>query len=660
MAAQNSIRLRAVLLGVLGGLLIAWATPYNNMLMRATLLGGGHFPLAPFFIMIWLTVLTAGLSWLTRRPPVFRGLELLVSWILMVLVSGIPYTGLVRTFLLNLTVPLHFATPGNRFREVLGPLLPDKLYPADNKAVEQLYDGIEGGITMGPLEVLSNAPLSAWVAPFLWWGVFIFLAYFVMICLTNLVARQWVENERVNFPLLRLPQLMTEYFDQNALKDFFTNRYFLIGLGLTCFLHLINGLNHFYPQIPQIPTFIFAGKYFSKYGLFSGFYKLRIYIYPAFIGFAFLTTRQISFSMWFFYLLGGLMFGVFDVMGLGLPSSALGVTFGPTLAMVEETQMIGAYGIFFLFLLWLGRGHIAFILRSAFSRGKVERSESEWMEVRTAFWGFVIGFGLLAGWCIYFGMNLLPAVVTVGMFLVITLVASRVITQGGLAYFTLTAAPIDGLLAIFGSKFFSSAGLLLAGVAQKVLFLDLRESLMPSLIHSAKISERVRNRRLLLIGVMAVIFLGVLVSFAAMLALCYKYGLRELELIWAQRTTMSVYENVKRLVDAPLGPQEWVITFAVIGGLVMTTLILCYRRFYWWPLHPIGYLVIYSTAMRYLWFNFLVGWAANQLCLRYGGINLYRKVRFLFFGLILGDFLMGGIWALVSMETGLTYQVLPD
>ena len=57
----------------------------------------------------------------------------------------------------------------------------------------------------------------------------------------------------------------------------------------------------------------------------------------------------------------------------------------------------------------------------------------------------------------------------------IMMVATRIICQGGLPYFTLTAAPIDGLLTLFGTKMFSGTSGLLAGMAQKVLFVDLRE-----------------------------------------------------------------------------------------------------------------------------------------------------------------------------------------
>ena len=60
--ASNRIRLRAVVLGLILALGICVVTPFNNIYRQGTLLGGGHFPLAPFFILIWLTLLVAGIS----------------------------------------------------------------------------------------------------------------------------------------------------------------------------------------------------------------------------------------------------------------------------------------------------------------------------------------------------------------------------------------------------------------------------------------------------------------------------------------------------------------------------------------------------------------------------------------------------------------------
>ncbi len=120
------------------------------------------------------------------------------------------------------------------------------------------------------------------------------LCYFVMLCIINLLSGEPLYNERMNFPLLSVPELIEEAFDENKLHHFFFNRFLLAGLMVPVFLHLLNGLSFYFPDVPQIPTLILAGRYFPKHGLVSGFDKLKIYFYPAFSGFDFLTSKQIS------------------------------------------------------------------------------------------------------------------------------------------------------------------------------------------------------------------------------------------------------------------------------------------------------------------------------------------------------------------------------
>jgi len=653
------VRWPAVLLGLALALGICILTPVNNIQRQATPLGGGHFPLAPFYILVWLTIFVAIMRKITSATFWLNGKELLVIWIMMVLSSGIAYTGLTRTFLINLTAPYQFATAGNRWETVLQPLLPKMWYPQSGQAITDLYNGLPGGRDMGWMQVLTQIPWSAWWGPITAWGFFILLSFFVMVCIVNLLNRQPLYNERMNFPLLRVPIVLEEALDNNQIGKFWSNRFLLAGLLIPVLWHLLNGLHFYYPQVPEIPRLILAGPYFPKHGLFSGFAKLKIYLYPAFIGFAFLTAKQISFSLWLCFISGGLLVGLLGFFGLNVPAAALGVTFGPTLARPEEAQMIGAYAVFFLFLAWIARHHFIDVVRQATRRTKTDVEQDEWMSLRGTFWGFVVGSLGLMLWMNYFGMPLLVAFLVICAFFMVTLVATRVICQGGIAYFTLTAAPIDGLLLFFGPKFFTQIGLIIAAVAQKVLFLDLREALMPSLMHARKVNQKTSGNRLMFYGIVITLILSVVVSFLAMLALCYKFGIRDLHLDWATRTSVAVYDNLYSLIEAPVRPGRWILIFTIAGAAVMAVLVTCYHRFYWWPLHPIGYLVTYSSAMRILWFSFFVGWLANALCMRYGGVGLFRKLRFFFIGLIIGDFLMGGTWAIIGLFSDSSYQVLP-
>lgn len=653
------IRWRAIFLGAALALGICLITPFNNAYRQGTPLGGGHFPLAPFYLLVWLMILTAGLRWLLRGRTLLTGRELIVSWAIMVLLSGVAWTGLARTFFINLTAPFHFATVENRWEELLQPLLPKGWYPQDGAAIVDLYNGISGARQMSWLEVLRNIPWGAWIEPLLGWLGFIMLCYLVMFCIISLLSRQPLYNERMNFPLLRVPLLMQEAFDDNRLGQFFSNRFLLVGMLIPVGLHLINGLSFYNPTIPSIPTLILAGKYFPKYGLFAAFYKLKIYIYPAFIGFAFLTSKQISFSFWVFFIAGALFIGALNFLGMNIPAAALGVTFGPVISRPEEAQMIGAYLVFFLFLAWLARFHFLDTAMRAVGLRADDSSSADWLSIRLSFWGFVVGALGIVAWCWYFGISLVLSFLVVGAFFMFSLVAMRVVCQGGLAYFTLTAAPLDALLAFFSPRIFTHVGLLVAAVIQKMLFVDLRESLMPSLLHTRKVTDRVSNNRRIAVVLIGLLVGGVVVSFLAMLALCYKFGIRELSLDWATSTTLSVYENVHTLVTSPPETSRWVMIFTVTGAIVMLVLVICYHRVYWWPIHPIGYLTAYSSAMWILWFSFLVGWLCNALCMRYGGVALYKRLRFFFIGLIIGDFLMAGSWAIYGLFTYASYMALP-
>lgn len=658
-APTRLVRLRAILIGIVlaGG--ICLVTPLNNVYHRATPLGGGHFPLAPFFFTLILAILVSLIAWLFRSRILLTGSELLVIWIQMVIGSGIAYTGLARTFLVNLTAPIHFATVGNQWQETFTPLLPDSLMPTDLEAIELLYNGLPGGRTQGWFEILAGIPWQAWTGPLMRWGLFILISYLTMLFLINLFSRQWILNEKLNFPLLKVAQFIGYSVDSGG-GVLIRNRFLLVGISIPVFLHLLNGLHLYFPSVPDIATLVLAGKYFPKDGLLSGFYKLKIYYYPAFIGFAFLTSRPISFSFWFFFLVGGLVYGVFDMFGYVVPASELGITFGPALTRPEEMQMIGAYGVFFVFLLWLARYHLLDVTKQSLLLAPPDRKNVEWFDVRLAFWGLLLGVLLLVLWFSWQGMTPWTALLLIVAFFMITLVATRIICQGGLAYFTLTAAPLDGLTMLFGTKFFAGANGLLAAISEKVLYVDMRESLMPSLLHAKKIHHERHPTLLLFSGLLLTLVISVTLSILAMMALCYRYGIRELGLEWATRSTINVYENAFRLIVNPVPSGDSVYTFAIIGAVIMLVLVICYQRLYWWPIHPIGYLTAYSTAMRILWVSFFIGWLCNVLCMKYGGVNLFRKMQFFFIGLIIGDLLMGGIWAIVGQFSYTSYMVLPD
>ncbi len=651
--APERIRPRALALGLGLGLGLCLAVPWTAARLGNPPLGGGHFPLAPFFVAAWLYVLSALGARRTGRAPL-SGAEILAAWLLMTLCTGVAYGGLARTFFIAVSAPDFFARDALSWTAALRPLLPDSWLPADPGAAAVLYDGLPGGRTMGWAEVAARVPWAVWLPPLASWAVFIGLSWLVMASAARLFGPQWVRGERLNFPLLRVPQLLGEALDAGRFGALAANPYLLAGLAVPVLLHGLNGLHFHFPSVPELPTLLLAGPYFPKTGLFSGFHKLRLAVIPACIGFAFLTPRQISFSFWFFFLLGGLSYGLLASLGLHLPQSALGTVLGPEYYRPEQAQAIGAYAVFALFLIWLARGHLGASLRAALPGAARGAGVSPWPARLLA-----LGLAGLVLWCLRAGLPPLAAVLVPGAFVLVMLVVSRLVCQGGLAHFTLTVTPLDGLTGLFGSGMLGRAGLVAAAAMQKLLFMDLAESAMPTLVHGEKIREGGARRGLpgWLPGL--VLALAGAVSLGFMLLMCYRYGLRDLHPDWAASSTRAVFDAAARLLDAPLEPSGAATGFALAGAAVMLGLVAAFSRAPWWPLHPIGYLTAYSQSMRILWFCFFLGWLANHLCLHYGGTALFKRLRFFFAGLVLGDFLMGGLFAAVGLFTGRGYPVFP-
>ena len=64
--------------------------------------------------------------------------------------------------------------------------------------------------------------------------------------------------------------------------------------------------------------------------------------------------------------------------------------------------------------------------------------------------------------------------------------------------------------------------------------------------------------------------------------------------------------------------------------------------------------------MYMLWFSLFIGWCIKVPILRYGGINLYRKLLPFFLGLILGDCMNAILWTIIGLTTHNGYILLPN
>jgi hypothetical protein len=67
-----------------------------------------------------------------------------------------------------------------------------------------------------------------------------------------------------------------------------------------------------------------------------------------------------------------------------------------------------------------------------------------------------------------------------------------------------------------------------------------------------------------------------------------------------------------------------------------------------WPFLPVGYVASHGAFVENAWFSIFIGWLAQLLIVRFGGANLFQKLKPLFIGIIFGEALAAGVWLLVN------------
>jgi hypothetical protein len=68
-----------------------------------------------------------------------------------------------------------------------------------------------------------------------------------------------------------------------------------------------------------------------------------------------------------------------------------------------------------------------------------------------------------------------------------------------------------------------------------------------------------------------------------------------------------------------------------------------------WPLHPVGLVMLGGFYARVGWASVFLGWCLKLLVIRYGGAGLYKRLKNLFIGIILGELFSAVLWIMVPV-----------
>ena len=598
-----------------------WVVPLSNVI----------------FILTAVMLMNAVIRLLKSSLALGQG-ELLFLYVTLSLATTLAGCDVLQAILSVLGHSTWFATEENEWRTLFWHHLPQWLTVSDRDALRGYYLG-ESSLYLPKHLRVWGPVVAAWILLFL-------VTAFIFLCLNTILRRQWAERERLTFPIIQLPLAMT-----NPTSRFFRNKRMWIGFAIAAGISLFNGLSHLYPVIPHIPVtrrfFTFQEPPFSLYG------TIITAFYPFAIGIMFLMPLDVLFSTTFFYFLYR------NEVAL---ARAVGWHSIPNFPYLNE-QTIGAFIGLCFFFAWTGKRHFRSVLKSATSRGREAQTQArdEPMSYRMAVWGFVLGILLFAFLLYKAGMAMWLAFVFAVLFLITPIVTTRIRAESGIfvhAYHW--QAPRYILNTVLGTHRLGAQNL----TALSVCFFnrDYRPQQMPHQLEAFKIAEvaRISQRRMLWTLLIATAF-GALVALWVQLHLYYQFGADSGYFgPWALGYGREYFRRLTNWITYPLDT-DWIgVIFIGIGFSVMMALSYLRVKFFWLPLHPLGYVMASNQEMSDLWIPLLIALFLKWLILRHGGIQSYRRVIPFFLGLVLGDYLMGSTWSLLNVLLNTTmYQFYP-
>jgi len=647
----QGVTFRAIITGIICAAFLAVATPVSDLLVQGTWIAACHLPIGVVFVFVLLVI---GINAPLKKLGIsFTNPELIVIYCMMLIPAGIPSLGLSAYLVPILASPPYYATVENEWQTLFYQYIPRWIAPIEHKAMQYFYEGLPGGM---------GIPWGLWIRPLVLWSIFALAMYLVMICLCVILRKQWIERERLIFPLVQLPlEVLKEDKKFGLINPFFKNRMMWAGFAIPVIIHGINGLHFHIPAVPQLKLFFDLGVYFTSKP-WNVIRPLWAIIHFSVIGFVYLLPTQLSFSLWFFYF----FFHAQSIIGRAMGKPITNAT-GYATKGFAAYQMAGALIALVIFAAWRMRSHLLDILKKAFgARSDVDDSD-EVISYRGALLGLFIGTLVMCLWSIAAGMSLAVILPVLILFYVTMIAMTRMVSEGGMLFIQTPFRPLDLIIPTTGSSIVGPANLTMLAYQEMIFMFDIRSSLMPSVMDALKLSEgmedsrsRTQDSRLgqplrrfrLGLAIFVSIIITMAVSYITILVIGYKYGGANLSQWFFVGGPQTPFRRLSDMLFHPQSPSGVWLSFMGLGAVFMIFITIMRSQFFWWPFHPIGYAMGCSWPMIQLWFSILIGWFLKSILLKYGGIKVYVKFRTFFLGMVLGEFLSGGLWLIIDFIAG--------
>ena len=558
--------------------------------------------------------------------------ELILVYGMMLIVSALCTMGMSEQLPGMINALFYYASPENQWAERLFPLIDRRIVVDDGAGNVLFYEGVGEG----------DIPYGAWVEPLLWWAVFLLALYVSMVSIVVILRRQWMERERLAYPVVQVGLAMVRGEQQDRLVNrFFRNPSMWLGWSIPMFVGLLAALPSYGINFPR-PTLTWSASLFGAQTLYM---KVNFVV----LGFSYLIHTHLALGIWVFHLVGKCEKAFFQVAGITPQQTIIfGVGGFPLLGY----QGTGALIAMVLVGLWLGREHLkAVVLKAAGLAPHVDDSD-EIMSYRGAVAGAAGGVLVMVVWLRIMGTPAWISLLFVVAALLIFIGITRIVVEAGVVQLRAPICAPDLVIQGVGSSLVGTSGVMNLSLSY-LWAADVRVFVMGTCANALKMIEEMdpRSRRLVFWGIVLALMIGALGSLWMIFHLTYKYGGVNMNSWFFHRGPTVAYENALRNLE-PRGVYWPGVGFFAGGGVVMALMMFARARLSWWPVHPIGFPIGANNMTDSIWFSVFLAWAVKVCVLRLGGGTAYHRSLPFFLGILTGEVTRMGMWLVVDYFTG--------
>jgi hypothetical protein len=622
----GNMTLRASIVGAFLCILIGLGEPFTVLHIHGSPLAADFSTGAAIFLFFILVGIVNKFNRIFFKRFYLTQSELITCYIMMIVACAIPSWGFSMNLIGLLGGIFYYSTETNEWANLIHPYLPKHLFPKNYNTIWYLFEGIPKNMRI---------PWYDWIKPLSQWFLFIISFYILSICLMIFLRRQWVEKEKISYPLTELPRAMV-----NEKYNLFKSKIFWAGFLIPFLIYGLKGLNKLNPLFPSITTT-------KNIPIFRGTFFIRLNLWFEVIGLSYFMAKDVLLSVWLFALLFTIESGFLNSIGFSI---------GPVLPFSDPApqpvafQSLGALLVLSIFCLFLARNDIKNIFLC--SIGKKKEKAEEILPYSVSFWLFCICFIICVLWINKTGLKFLPSLTFIIFAILIFIGITRIIAQAGLAYYRAPVIPAVPVLYTFGSNYLEPKGLTSLGMTFSWAT-DIRTLVMTSTANGLKLSTEFKlNTMKLFFAIILSIILTLISSSWCTLYLAYKYGGINLY-SWQFSGLASFSMNwVKNFIKFPVGFGKAQFGFTFLGAFLMFLLIIARNYFLWWPISPVGMALGLSYPVWQTWFSVFIAWVIKAFIMKYGGATVYNKSKDFFLGLICGSFFTAGLWNIIGFLTG--------